>query len=137
MRKVAAAAMTVGICFVGTACQVPSKSASPAPTNELTAPTTSVSVAAPVAPLPTVPVDASGSGDSVQTVNLEPGGYTVQYTNSTGYLIVKPVNRDGSTGVAIINASEKSGVTSYKSDGPVTLQVENGGEWSLHFVPLS
>jgi hypothetical protein len=38
---------------------------------------------------------------------------------------------------SIINANEPSGVTSYKSDGPVTLQVENGGQWSLRFVPLS
>jgi hypothetical protein len=117
--------------------RIQAKSTSPAPTNALTAPTTSISTAAPVAPVPSVPVDLNGSGDSVQTVNLEVGGYTIQYTNSTGYLIVKPVNRDGSTGASIINASETSGVTSYKSDGPVTLQVENGGQWSLHFVPLS
>jgi hypothetical protein len=133
-KVVTATAMVVGICIAGTACQQIPKSTSPAPTNALTAPTTSIST---VAPVPSVPVDLNGSGDSVQTVDLEEGGYTIQYTNSTGYLIVKPVNRDGSTGSSIINATEPSGVTSYKSDGPVTLQVENGGQWSLHFVPLS
>src|SRR4051794_6290064 len=129
--------MAVGICVVGTACQMPTKNTSPAPTNSLTAPTASVSTAAPV-PVPTVPVELSGSGESVQTANLEPGGYTVQYTNTTGYLIVEPVKRDGSTGAAIINAmNENSGVTTYASTGPVTLHIRNGGEWSLHFVPLS
>jgi hypothetical protein len=106
-----------------------------APTaNAVTAPTASVSTAVPV---PSVSVDLAGSGESVQTANLEPGGYAVQYTNSTGYLIVNPVERDGSSGAAIINASEKSGVTNYASVGPVTLHIRNGGEWSLHFVPLS
>jgi hypothetical protein len=140
-KVVSATAMAVGICVVGTACQMPTtKSTSPAPTNALTAPTASFSTAAPAppaAPIPTVPVDLNGSGESVQTANLEEGGYTVQYTDSSGYLIVEPVERDGSTGAAIINASETSGVTSYHSDGPVTLHVENGGQWTLHFVPLS
>jgi hypothetical protein len=85
-----------------------------------------------------VPVNLNGSGESVQTANLEQGGYTVQYTNSTGYLIVEPVKRDGSTGASIINAmNEKSDVTTYASDGPATFHIRNGGEWSLHFVPLS
>lgn len=129
--------MAVGICAGAVACATPSTTTTdPAPTNALTAPTASISTAAPV-PVPTVPVEVSGSGDTVQTANLERGGYTIQYTNSTGYLIVKPVNRDGSTGVAIINASDPSGVTSYASTGPVTLQVENGGDWTLRFVPLA
>jgi hypothetical protein len=132
-KVVTATAMAVGICVAGTACQIP-KSTSPAPTNALTAPTTSIST---VAPIPSVPVDLNGSGESVQTVNLERGGYTIQYTDSTGYLIVEPVKRDGSTGASIINASETSGVTNYASDGPVTLHIYNGGQWSLHFVPLS
>ena len=134
MRKVVTAtALAVGICVVGTACQMP-KSTSPAPTNAVTAPTVSIGTAAPV---PSVPVDLTGSGESVQTANLERGGYTIQYSNSTGFLIVEPVNRDGSTGGAIINAmNENSGVTSYASDGPVTLHIYNGGQWSLHFVPL-
>ncbi len=138
MRKVVTAiAVAVGICVVGTACQMPTKNTSPAPTNSLTAPTASVSTAAPV-PAPTVPVDLAGSGESVQTANLEPGGYTVNYTNTSGYLVVQPVNRDGSTGAAIINASENSGVTTYASTGPVTLQITNTrGPWTLHFVPLS
>lgn len=85
-----------------------------------------------------MPVELSGSGESVQTANLEPGGYTVKYTNTSGHLIVKPVNRDGSTDLAIINASETSGVTTYASTGPVTLQISNTrGPWTLNFVPLS
>ena len=120
MRKVVVAtAMAVGICVVGTACQIPMKSTSPAPTNALTAPTASTHT---VAHIPSAPVSLSGSGESVQTANLEQGGYTVQYTNTTGFLIVEPVARDGSRGVAIINAlNNTTGVTSYPSDGPVTL----------------
>jgi hypothetical protein len=82
-------------------------------------------------------VEVSGSGDTVKTVDLGQGGYTVQYTNSSGYLIVVPVNRDGSTASAIINASDNSGVAPYASTGPVTLQFQNGGQWTLRFVPLS
>jgi hypothetical protein len=82
-------------------------------------------------------VEVSGSGDTVKTVNLAPGGYTVEYTNSTGYLIVKPVSSDGSQGSSIINASNNSGIVTYASTGPVTLQFKNGGNWSLRFVPLS
>lgn len=83
-------------------------------------------------------VELSGSGESVLTANLEPGGYTVQYTNTSGHLIVKPVNRDGSTGSAFINANETSGVTTYPSTGPVTLKIENTrGPWTLRFVPLT
>ena len=125
--------MAVGICVVGTACETP-KNTSPAPTNAVTAPTVSIGTSAPV---PSVPVDLNGSGESVQTVDLEKGGYTIQYVNSTGYLIVEPVKADGSTGAAIINATETSGVTNFHSDGPVTFHIRNGGQWSLHFVPLS
>ncbi|WP_133164961.1 hypothetical protein [Mycolicibacter virginiensis] len=135
MRKVViAAAIAVGACVVGTACQAPTKTDESAPTNALTVPTTSISTAMPA---PTMPVEVSGSGDTVKTVDLERGGYTVEYTNSTGYLIVNPVNRDGSTGSAIINANDNSGVTTYASNGPVTLKFRNGGDWTLHFVPLS
>lgn len=136
MRKVlTAAVMAAGVCMVGTACQGPTKTAELAPTNALTAPTASSSTAVPV---PTVPVELSGSGESVLTANLEPGGYTVQYTNTSGHLIVKPVKRDGTKGSTFINASEKSGVTTYASTGPVTLQIENTrGPWTLRFVPLT
>jgi len=80
----------------------------------------------------------SGSGTAVQTVNLEPGGYTVNYTNTSGYLAVKTVNRDGTTGTLIINAMDTSGVTTYASGGPVTLEISNTqGPWTLNFVPLS
>ena len=110
----------------------------------MTAPITSVSTvtvtatpAAPVVPVASAPVEVSGSGDTVKTVDLGQGGYTVQYTDSSGYLIVEPVERDGSTGSAIINASDNSGVATYASTGPVTFQFKNGGEWTLRFVPLS
>jgi hypothetical protein len=104
----------------------------------VTAPTPSISTAvSTVVRAPAVPVTVSGSGEEVKTVNLERGGYTVQYTDTTGYLIVEPVERDGSTGVSIINASSMSGVTTYASTGPVTIHVKNGGDWSLQFVPLS
>ena len=138
MRKVVTAtAMVVGICVAGTACQLPTKSASPAPTNAVPAPTANAVTTPTVAHIPSAPVTLSGSGESVQTANLEPGGYTVQYTDTSGYLIVEPVKPDGSTDASIINASEKSGVTTYHSDGPVTLHIRNGDEWSLRFVPLS
>jgi hypothetical protein len=109
-KVVTATAMAVGICVVGTACETP-KNTSPAPTNAVTAPTVSIGTSAPVpsVPVPSVPVDLNGSGESVQTVDLEKGGYTIQYVNSTGYLIVEPVKADGSTGAAIINATETSG----------------------------
>lgn len=89
--------------------------------------------------VPSAPVMVSGSGEAVQTVNLEPGGYTVNYTNTNGFLIVSPVNRDGTTGMSFINAmSSNSGVTTYASTGPVTLQISNTqGPWTLKFVPLS
>ena len=87
---------------------------------------------------PSAPVMVSGSGEAVQTVNLEPGGYTVSYTNSNGFLAVKTVNRDGTTGTLVINATDTSGVTTYASSGPVTLEISNTkGPWTLNFVPLS
>ncbi len=141
MREVVAAAlMAVGVFFSGTACSSTSSNPpqgrlEPAPTNALTAPTSSSRTIAPS--VPTVPVEVSGSGDTVTTVNLEKGGYTVEYTNSTGFMIVKPVNRDGSTALSIINANDPTGVTTYASKGPLTLQVENAGEWSMRFVPLA
>ena len=140
------------ICFAGTACQAPAtKSTSPAPTNSVTAPITSVttvtatvtatatasSSAIPVEPVPSGPVEVSGSGEAVKTVNLAEGGYTVEYTTER-CLIVKPVIRDGSQGSAIINACSGSGVTTYSSTGPVTLQITNArGPWTLRFVPLA
>lgn len=140
LRQIAAAAIVVGIGCAVTACQIPStRSNGPAPTNAVTAPTGGVIASATSAvPVPTVPVEVSGSGESVQTVNLERGGYTVEYTNSSGHLIVAPVERDGSQGSAIIIASETSGVTTYASTGPVTLQITNTrGPWTLRFVPLA
>jgi hypothetical protein len=138
-KIMAVATMAVGICVAATACEMP-QNTSPAPTNSVTAPTASYSAAStapPVPVVPRVPVDLSGSGESVQTANLERGGYTIQYTDTSGYLIVVPVNADGSDGGAIINAQENSGVTNYHSNGPVTLHIQNGDQWSLHFVPLS
>ncbi len=136
MRKVVTAAvLAVGVCVVGTACQSQTKADESAPVNAWTVQTTSTSTAVPV---PTVPVELSGSGESVLTANLEPGGYSVQYTNTSGYLIVKPVNRDGSTGSSFISANETSGVTTYASTGPVTLKIENTrGPWTLRFLPLA
>jgi hypothetical protein len=141
-RVLTATAIAVGVCVAGSACQQsPRSTSSPAPTNSVTAPITSVRTvtvtASPVAPVASEPVDVSGSGDTVKTVNLGQGGYTVQYTDSSGFLIVEPVSRDGSTGSAIINASDNSGVATCASTGPVTLQFRNGGEWTLRFVPLS
>lgn len=130
-------ALALSICFFGAACQVPTKSSVPAPTNALTQPTGGTAATSSVH-VPSAPVHLSGSGEAVQTASLEPGGYTVRYTNTSGYLIVHPVNRDGSTGSAIINAAETSGVTTYASTGPVTLQITNTrGPWTLDFVPLS
>jgi hypothetical protein len=129
--------------MVGTACETPTtKSSGPAPTNSVTAPITSVSTvtvtASPAVPVASVPVDVSGSGDAVKTVDLGQGGYTVSYTNTSGHMIVKPVNLDGSTDSSIINASETSGVTTYASTGPVTFEISNTrGPWTLSFVPLA
>jgi hypothetical protein len=137
-KVVAVATMAVGISVGGTACEV--HTSGPAPTNAVTAPTASFSTDASVPAVPARPrvsVDLSGSGESVQTANLESGGYTIQYTDTSGYLIVIPVKPDGSDGPAIINADEKSGVTNFHADGPVTLHIQNGDDWSLHFVPLS
>lgn len=139
-QLVTVTAVAVGICVAGTACGTTTRYSSPAPSNAVTNPTAGATASAPsatVAPVPRVPVEVSGSGDTVQTVDLEAGGYTVQYTNSTGYMIVKPVNRDGSTGLSIINANDPSGVTTYASNGPVTFQIENAGQWSMRFVPLA
>jgi len=140
LRKVVAVTtMAVGICVAATACETP-QNTSPAPTNAVTAPTASSSTASTAAPAPAVPrvsVDLSGTGESVQTANLQEGGYTIQYTDTSGYLIVVPVKPDGSDGPSIINASENSGVTNFHADGPVTLHIKNGDQWSLHFVPLS
>ena len=136
-KVVAVTTMAVGICVAGTACEM-HKSTAPAPTNAVTAPTDSYSsTATPVPATPRESVDLSGSGESVETAKLESGGYTIQYTDTSGYLIVIPVSPDGSDGPSIINASEKSGVTNFHADGPVTLHIKNGGQWSLHFVPLS
>lgn len=137
MRKVVTAAvMAAGVCLVATACQASTEAKESAPTFPRTVSTASSNSTA--VPVPTAPVELSGSEDSVLTADLEPGGYTVQYTNTSGYLIVKPVNRDGSTGSAVINASNKSGTTAYASTGPVTLQVKNSnGPWTLRFVPLA
>lgn len=136
MRKVVTTAvLAVAVCMAGTACQASTKAGEPAPTNALTTPTASTSATLPV---PTVPVDLSGSGESVLTANLEPGGYTVQFTNTSGHMIVKPVNRDGTTESSFINTSDTSGVTTYASTGPVTLKIENTrGPWTLRFVPLA
>ena len=107
------------------------------PTNAMTNPTPPTVSLAP--PTPTTPVMVSGTGESIQTVNLEPGGYTVNYTNANGFMIVETVNRDGTTGAAFINAMTTSGITTYASSGPVTLKIWNtqGGPWTLNFVPLS
>jgi hypothetical protein len=112
-----------------------------APSNAVTAPTADAPVAsvpsATVASVPREPVEVSGSGESVQTVNLEPGGYTVQYTTER-CLIVRPVKSDGSQGTALINACSGPGVTTYSSTGPATFQITNvRGPWALRFVPLA
>ena len=117
------------------------KETSSAPSNAVTAPTADAPVAsvpsATVASVPRVPVEVSGSGESVQTVNLEPGGYTVQYTTER-CLILKPVERDGSQGYSIVNTCSGPGVTTYSSTGPATFQITNvSGPWTLRFVPLS
>ena len=136
MRKtVTTAVLAVVVCLVATACQASTEAEEGAPTFPRAVSTASSSTAVPV---PTAPVEISGSGESVQTANLERGGYTVQYTNTSGHLIVKPVNRDGTKGSSFINANETSGVTTYASTGPVTLQIENTrGPWTLRFVPLT
>ena len=108
------------------------------PTNAMTNRTPSAVSLAP--PAPTTPVTVSGTGESIQTVNLQPSGYTVSYTNANGYMIVEPVNRDGTTGAAIIlSIGTTSGITTYASSGPVTLKIWNtqGGPWTLNFVPLT
>ena len=106
------------------------------PTNTMTNPTPPAVNLAP--PTPITPVLVSGAGESIQTVNLEPGGYTVNYTNASGWMIVETVNRDGTTEAFINAIATTSGITTYASSGPVTLKVHNTlGPWTLNFVPLS
>lgn len=138
IKKIAVMA-ALGACFMASACQTPMTTSVPAPTNDVTNRTTSdIPVAPlPVARNPSVPVMVSGSGESVQTVNLEPGGYTVEFSNTSGHMIVKPVNRDGTSDRAFIISGDTTGVTTYSSNGPVTLQIEARGPWTLNFVPLS
>ena len=126
----------LGACLAASACQMPTTTSGPAPTNAVTnaTPLTETAVRAPSAP-----VMVSGAGESIQTVNLEPGGYTVNYTNASGWMIVETVNRDGTTGPFINAIATTSGITTYASSGPVTLKIWNtqGGPWTLNFVPLS
>lgn len=93
--------------------------------------------------VPAYPVTISGTGESVKTADLVTHGYTVTYQASSDYLIVAPVQADGSDGAAIINAGGGSsgggvtGTTTYRATGRTTLHVYNTqGPWSLTFNPL-
>jgi hypothetical protein len=44
-------------------------------------------------------------------------------------MIVKPANRDGTAGASFINAGDTTGVTTYPSGGPVTLQITMVAGW--------
>jgi hypothetical protein len=93
--------------------------------------------------VPAYPVTITGSGEQVKTADLVAHGYTVQYQASSAYLIVKPVQADGSEGLAMINAGGGSsdggvtGATTYRATGRTTFHISNTqGPWTLTFTPL-
>jgi hypothetical protein len=86
------------------------------------------------------PITISGTGETVKTVNLQEGGYTVDYTCATNYLIVSPVQSSGEDGAPIVNASGPSGASgtaNFHATGRTTVHVHNtDGAWTLTFTPL-
>jgi hypothetical protein len=100
----------------------------------------SASSEAPATHINAAPVTVTGTGESVKTVELESGGYTVNYTAASNYLIVAPVQSSGEDGPAIVNANGSNGVTgttTFHANGRTTFHVSNTqGEWSLTFTPL-
>lgn len=89
------------------------------------------------------PITITGDGEMVKTVDLQEGGYTVNYTCATNYLIVSPVQSSGEDGPAIVNASGRSsaggvsGTANFHATGRTTVHVHNtDGAWSLTFTPL-
>jgi len=89
------------------------------------------------------PIAVTGTGEAVKEVALESGGYTVNYTAASNFLIVAPVQSSGSDGPAIINAfgdntgNGVTGTTTFHANGRTTFHVSNTqGEWSLTFAPL-
>jgi hypothetical protein len=104
-------------------------------------PTSQVALAAPT--VNAAPITITGTGESVKTVDLQVGGYTVNYRASTTHLIVCPVEASGNDGIAIVNASSQgdsgaSGTANFHATGRTTFHVSNtDGTWTLTFAPLS
>jgi hypothetical protein len=105
------------------------------------APVSTVSTPA-VPAVPAYPVTVNGSGEQVKTADLVAAGCTVTYQASSNCLIVKPVQSDGSEGIAVVSACGRgddpaSGTTTYRGTGRTTFHVFNTqGPWSLTFTPL-
>lgn len=97
----------------------------------------------PVTHIAGPPITIEGNGESVQTVDLQTGGYTVGYRATTFTLIVAPVLASGGDDSPIINAispdihGTASGMTTFHSSGRTTFHVFNTqGAWALKFTPL-
>lgn len=127
----------------GTAACGPTNTPSSAPRNSDTKPSASAAQAQPK--VARTPVELSGTGETVKTVELQKGGYTVKYHAGGTALIVQPVNPDGSDSFAwMVNALSPNingpvdGTTTIKATGPATVHVSNvnGEDWSLTFTPL-
>lgn len=110
----------------------------------VSSPPTPTSQIAPAAPtVNAAPITITGTGESVKTVDLQAGGYTVNYRASSAYLIVCPVEASGNDGMAIVNASSQddsgvSGTANFHATGRTTFHVSNTeGTWTLTFTPLS
>lgn len=89
------------------------------------------------------PVKLSGHGEGVVQAPLTKAGYTLAYTSSGGFMIVAPVNSDGTDGASWVNGgsadgSALSGTTVVHATGPSAVHVSNvdGSDWSLTFTPL-
>jgi len=110
-----------------------------APSNADTTGAPSTSTSTETAARETVKV--VGTGESVKTVKLDRGAYTVKY-HAANSIIVAPVNSDGSEGLPFINGFDfdkaVDGTAPYSAVGPVTLHVWNTtGPWTLTFTPLN
>lgn len=97
------------------------------------------SISAPAAPA--YPVTITGTGESVETAELVPHGYTVKYQAASNCIIVKPVQSDGTDGSSFVNqcasGGSVSGTTTYRATGRTTFHVFNtNGAWTLTFNPL-
>lgn len=104
----------------------------------------SSSIGTGAAPAPAAqPVKLSGRGEGVVQAALVKGGYTLAYTSSNGFMIVAPVNSDGTDGQpwvlgASTDGAALSGTTVVHATGPTAVHVSDvdGSDWTMTFTPL-